>query len=53
MKSTRGGHNRVHYGYKRPETIKSLKKAIVGDSLERKRLLEKLIKLVREEERSE
>lgn len=38
--------------YKRPDTVKDLKRRIVGDSLERKRLLTRLIKLIRDEERA-
>lgn len=36
----------------KPATIKSVKRELVGDSIERKRLVDKLIKLVRAEERA-
>ena len=37
---------------RRPKTTQQLRKAIIGDSLERKKALEKLLKIVREEERA-
>jgi hypothetical protein len=40
----------VRYGQSKP-TIASVKKAIIQDSIETKKLVEKLIQLVREDER--
>lgn len=36
---------------RQPEDMRSIRKALVGDSRERERLMAKLVKLIREDER--